>query len=674
MKCVEVTRNALLVISLCSAPRVTGASEAQAPPKPVSELANLDVEDLLKLQVTTSSKKSQPLSDVPAAVYVITQEDIRRSGATSILEALRLAPGVQVAQIDANKWAISVRGFNTLWSNKLLVLIDGQSVYNLMSSGVFWDSQDLVMEDVDRIEVIRGPGGTVWGANAVNGVINIITKNARETQGSLVATDSGNQTRAAESFRLGQSLGANTYYRIYGKNLTQNPLSGQGGSSSGDHWDSRRVGLRVDSGEGQPNRLMFQANAYHNELGSTASVPILQAPYSQRVSATQPVSGWNALARWEHSASAGSQRSLQVYIDESDHTQWYGDGEDILTLDLDLQNRQPLAGPHDLVWGLGYRRTGARFHNSPVIQHQQTKNTDNLWNAFAQDEIALRPKLHLDLGTKFEYSSYSGFEIEPSAHLLWKPDDRHTYWAAVSRAVRTPSFFDRGSFVAIGAAPGQDGIPSLIALVMNPNIGSEHVLAYETGARFQPSSRLYVDTTAFYNLYDHLQNHDPGTPYLVNDPSQPYRVIPLVSMNSASARTAGLEITSKWTATHRWRLTASGSLFTASFRHDAPGGTVGMVRNDASPSHELSIQSNLDLPHHLEFDTLFFGVGKLAGANVPGYDRLDIRLGWRPQKKYELSLGVQNLLGQGHQEFASDSGVVASSVDRLIYGKFVWRP
>ena len=411
---------------------------------------DLPLEDLLSMEVTSVSKKKQRLTEAAAAVFVITQEDIRRSGVTSIPEALRLAPGLQVAKIDANKWAISSRGFNTQFVNKLLVLIDGRSVYTPSYSGVYWDAQDTLLEDIDRIEVIRGPGATLWGANAVNGVINIITKQAGDTQGGLMVASAGNEEKVIAGLRYGAELNKNTHGRLYLKFNERDSSYAPGlDDEAGDDWKSLRGGFRIDSQPSDKDRWTVQGDVYEADENQTLNLwrdpsdpsNLNFAPFYLDANTADEIesSGWNLLTRWDHLLSNTSNITLQLYYDHTKRAENFLLQEQD-TLDIDFQHQLEVFGNHDLVWGLGYRHIEDEFSNTYIVAFLPDSGSSDLFSAFLQDEIELLPdRLRLTLGSKFEQNDFTGFEVQPSARLIWLPTERSTLWGSVSRAVRTPS-------------------------------------------------------------------------------------------------------------------------------------------------------------------------------------------------------------------------------------------
>src|SRR3981081_1973386 len=572
------------------------------------DVTKLSMEDLMNMQVTSVSKRTQKLADAAAAVFVITQEDIRRSGATSIPEALRMVPGLQVARIDENKWAISSRGFNGRFANKLLVLIDGRSVYTPLFSGVYWNIQDVMLEDVDRIEVIRGPGATLWGANAVNGVINIITKSAKSTQSALVSAGGGTETRGSGDIRYGGML-KGPYYRAYAKYFNVGPSTDPfTGRRADDKWDAVRAGFRTDWPPAGSDSLTVQGDMHRSGYGETLTVPTLDAPYSSTFPNKGSISGGNLLGRWNH-AFANSSTSLQMYYDRTNITEnsLFTDHQDIF--DIDFQHTFHASESQEVVWGLGYRSSHDGNNSSSVVSLQPNKLTLNQFSAFGQDEISLFDKrLRVTLGSKFEHNGFTGFEVQPNARLLWTVTRNQSVWTAVSRAVRTPALTEEGlrlnsAVVPPGTPQTPSPFPALIAVFGSHQFKSEYLLAYEAGYRAQVTSNFSADIAAFYNHYTHLRTAEPGTPFLEVNPAPGHLVVPFVAGNKMSGGTYGTELFADWRVLPKWRLLSSYSYLQMDIRKDPS--SLDPTADDpglVSPRHQFYVRSSIDLPKHFEND------------------------------------------------------------------------
>jgi len=542
----------VLCIWLCGVPVWAGQQSSSAEHQ--DNVIDLSMEDLLNIEITSVSKKAQLLSEAPAAIFVITSDDLRRSGATSIPDALRMVPGINVARIDSNKWAITSRGFNGRFANKLLVLIDGRTVYSPSFSGVYWEVQDTMLEDVERIEVIRGPGATLWGANAVNGVINIITKHTADTQGGILALGAGNKEQAFGGARYGMTLGENTYGRIYVKGFKRDEFVHTDGGDAGDDWDMLRSGFRVDSLLSGRNALTLQGDLYKGNINQTLELATLIAPFSQTVKDKGDVEGWNLAGHWQHTLSPTSEFTLNFYYDRSERCEAFE--EEIRdTWDIDFQHRFAAGERHDIIWGLGYRYSADDFDNMYNIIIDPDSRHDDLFSAFVQDEIMLlENRLWLTLGSKFEHNDYSGYEIQPNARLFWAPHPKHKLWATVSRAVRTPSRVEHDMTVTAAVLPPFPPVPFPIALTVkgDSDYDPEELMAYELGYRILPSKSLSIDLTLFYNDYDKLRSTELAQPVF----NGVYIEQPLFFDNKLKGETYGAELATAWQAAAwcRWDL------------------------------------------------------------------------------------------------------------------------
>lgn len=669
----------LLLGMLTVCPPANVLASGPANPQNIPDVTTMSLEDLMNLQVTSVSKRTQKVADAAAAVFVITQEDIRRSGATSIPDALRMVPGLEVARIDENKWAIGSRGFNGRFDNKLLVLIDGRSVYTPLFSGVYWDVQDVVLEDVDRIEVIRGPGATLWGANAVDGVINIITKSAKATQGGLVTAEAGNEEATAESVRYGSKLGDNTYYRVYGKYYDWYPSIGTTGATASDGWHALRSGFRVDSSAATKDSFTIQGDIYHDNFGETLTVPSLTSP---TFSSTYPNNGYDSggdlLGRWNHSFSRSST-SLQMYYDRTNIADptVFGDHESVY--DIDFQHDIHLGESQELVWGLGYRSIQDSNGSSFTVALLPDHSSLNQYSAFVQDEVSLLSnRMHITVGSKFEHNPFTGFEFEPNVRVLGALTKDQSVWAAVSRAVRTPALTEEGlqlneGVIPPGTAPLNSPLPVVEAIFGSPLFQSEDLLAYEVGYRVQATSSVSLDIAAFYNDYTNLRSAEPGAPILGGGPT-PYVILPFIASNKMGGGTYGIEPYAEWKVLPRWKLSGSYSFLQMNIRKNAnsldplPDNPDGL-----SPRSQYYFRSSLDLPKHLEQDLMVRWVDKLPGLNIPSYYSLDLHIGWKPVPQVQLSFGGEDLLNSRHLEFIPEFiNTMPTEVTRTFYGGISW--
>lgn len=658
----------LIIIITCLL--VGGTVNAVEPgTEPDADLTELSLEELMGIEVTTPSKKEESLFDTPAAVYVVTGEEIRRSGVRSIPDALRIVPGVEVAQINANEWAVNIRGFNNSVANKLLVLVDGRSVYEPFFSGVFWDEVDTLLEDIDRIEVIRGPGGAIWGANAVNGVINIITKEAKDTEGIFAQGGGGNVEQGFAGLRYGGKAGENLYYRAYGKFFNRDSFENSSGGDGEDDWKSYRGGVRVDWDNKDRDAVTLKGDIYNIDANRSLTISSLFPPFEETSKIDNTATGGDVLLRWTHAFSENSNTVFQTYYDIVDRDLESLTNEKRQTFDIEFLNRFKFnfLTDHDFIWGLGYRVINEDLNGGFIFDPGQESRTDNLYSAFVQDELTLiSEKLFLTIGSKFERNDFSGFEIQPNVRVLWAVNETNRLWAAVSRAVRTPSRTEHDiRFVADGFLNTDTGLPSLAVVTGNDDFDSEDLLALEMGYRTRPLNSVLIDITAFYNHYKNLETLRPGEPFIVNEPI-PHLVVPLFISNGLEADGYGFEIATKWSPVDYFRLHANYSFLDLDMEND-PENPEPRFRNGASPKNQIKFQSFINLPFNMELDTSLYWVDKLPALDIPSYTRLDIKLGWEPVEGVELSVVGQNLIEE-HFEFSDSFLGNATRVPRSVFG------
>ncbi len=662
----EVWRR-LLLACLLGAPGAWGQSP-QTPPK---DLTSASLEDLMNVEVTSVSKKEQKLSEVAAAIFVITQEDIRRSGARNIPDLLRMVPGLDVAQINASSWAISARGFNLQFSNKLLVLIDGRAVYTPLFGGVNWDTLEEPLEDIDRIEVICGPGGTIWGANAVNGVINIITKPAAETQGVLASGGGGTVTQSFGTLQYGGKIKEDTSYRVFTSYQSTDHYLDSSAQEANDGWHLLHGGYREETKLSAKDSLTTQGDIYSGEAGATIVHSEFTPPQNVNVQRLEILSGGNFLGRWNHVFSDRCDTTLQVYFDK-----YKRDGAESNeardTVDIDFQNHIRVGARQDLIWGAGYRYTWDRTVGTIDQAFVPANFEGDLFGLFVQDEIALKPgRVKLYLGTKLEDSYFTGFDLEPSIRVAWTPNSRRTIWGAISRASRTPTRRDTGLNITLAALPG----PSAVILQGDPDFSSEHVIAFEAGYRAQATEHLSFAATAFLNKYSDLESIEAMPSYF--DPTfvPPLTVIPNVLGNKLHGITEGVEAYATWKVLNRWTL-SPGYSFLEMHLHAGANSTDIVSVADAqgsSPSHQAQLRSHVELPHGFSWDVDGYFVERLPAQMVPSYTRLDTQVTWKIRERTTLSVVGQNLLMDHHFEFDDFLQVVNSTqVKRGAYAKMTW--
>ncbi len=636
------------------------------------DLTGMSIEALMDVKVTSVSKKAQHLSDSAAAIFVITNEDLRRSGVTNIPDALRMVPGLNVARIDSNKWAVNSRGSASRFSGSLLVLIDGRSVYTPFFSGVYWEVQDVMLEDVARIEVIRGPGAALWGANAVNGVINIITKTAADTQGGLVSLGGGSYEKAFAGLRYGTAMGANTHGRLYAKGFERDEFQYLDGTAAGDDWGMRQGGFRIDSELTAADSLTVQGDIYQGDLNQRLDLPTPEMPYILTLDDSADVSGGNLLARWQRILSSTSELTFQGYYDRNDRKEAWTDQERD-SYDLDLQHHFRAGDRHDLIWGARYRGTRDDFNNTSIVSLDPSSRSDDLFSVFVQDEIVMvKERLWLTLGTKLEHNDYTGYEFQPSARLLWAVDSDHKVWTAVSRAARTPSRVETDGQVVNAVFPPANMFmpPIVLAATGDGNFDSERLVAYELGYRFIPNQALSLDAALFYNDYDSLRTVEAGAPIFMGT----YVLQPLVFTNDYSTHTYGAELALAWQARDWLRMDLAYSYLESNLEDSLQLGKA--------PRHKASLRSAIILREDLDLDIWFRYVDDATTVyadianplyHIDDYVTMDLRLAWRPIQAIELSVAGQNLLDSSHLEFVQEAYAAPTEVQRSVYAKITYR-
>lgn len=613
------------------------AVAADSAPLSLQDLARFSIEELSEIEVSSVSRRPESLRQAAAAIYVISREDIRRSGASSLPEVLRLAPNLQVARLDASRYAITARGFNSTTANKLQVLMDGRSVYTPLYSGVFWDAQDTLLEDIERIEVVSGPGGTLWGSNAVNGVINVITRRAQDSVGTMLQAEGGNTGRQLAA-RHGRRLSDDASLRVYAKGFVHDDTFTPSGANAGDGWHNSQAGFRFDWGRGA-DTLTLQGDGYDGAIAQ-----------GTRPDAT--LGGANLLGRWNRQLADGGAIQVQTYYDRT-RRQIPGTFAEVLeTWDLDLQRNLRWGERHDVVWGGGYRLMRDDVTNTAVLAFLPAQRVLQLSNIFVQDSVALDPAWKLTLGAKLEHNSYTGLEFQPDVRLAWQSSTNALLWGAVSRAARTPSRIDREFFV-----PGPPAPPSTFA--GGPDFRSEQLTAYQLGYRAQPAATLSYAVTVFHHDYDWLRSVEPASG----------GGLPLIFANGMRGQAEGLEAWGNVQVKPNWRLTAGYTYLwkRLSFAPDSRDTNLAAAGND--PTHQFFLRSSHTLRQGLEVDFFLRAISELPNPAIPGYVTVDARIGWTLARGVELSLIGNNLFDQRHQEFSTTAG---SELGRSLKAKLQW--
>lgn len=629
-------RMSLCCCLLFSVPAFVDTPAEASTPK-VRELAELSLEQLSAIVVTSVSRREQALNSAAASIFVISAEDIRRAGVNSLPEALRLAPNLQVARTDTNQYAISARGFNNPVANRLLVLIDGRTVYSPLFSGVFWDVQDIMLENVERIEVISGPGATLWGANAVNGVINVITRSARDTQGTLVAAGGGNRQRGG-AVRYGGRFGEDAYYRVYGKYMARNAAERVGGASAVDASERSQAGFRVDGGSDE-QEYMVRGDAYVSNV-------------DQLIGGERNLSGGNLLARWKQRWDDGSFLRIQSYYDYARRDQPGSFIKNLDILDFELQHGMLPASNHTLLWGGGYRyaKDDLSDVNPNAFAFIPEDRELHWYHLFVQDDWNVRPDITLTAGIKAEHNDYTGLEWLPNVRAAWSYAQDRLVWAAVSRSVRAPSRLDRELYL-----PGRPPY----TLAGGPNFVSEVSVVYELGYRAQPSDGFSFSVTAFYHDHEKLRGMEPSANGNV-------------LTNNMEGNTNGVEAWANYKVMKNWKLDVGWTELRQRLRA-RPGSVVtsspAFVGND--PHRFITLRSSIDFTPRHEFDLVARYVGELPNPAVAAYVAMDMRLGWRVTKDMQLSLLLQNLFDDAHPEWGT--APTAVEFPRAIFLKMIWQ-
>ena len=670
-----IARAATIACAFCALVLAAGPSAGQAPPVPGSgdpaerahpaALKVLSLEELGNIEVTSARKQPETVWETSSAIYVITQDEIRRSGAITIPEALRLAPGVSVFQSDANRWAVGIRGLADIFSKDVLVLIDGRSVYTPLVGGVHWASQDVLLADIEQIEVIRGPGGSIWGANAVNGVINIITRSARQTHGTRVTLAGGNVEHARASVRYGGSGPRGVDYRVYGKLFDRGAQFHADGRNF-DPWRSAQAGFRADWTPSTRDTLMLSADLYKTRVGERAEISRFTPISTATVDGRLDLTGGNVVLRWERHLVSGARARVQAYYDHTDRD-GFTFAESRHTFDIDVSIRMPQRRRHALAWGVGTRVSPSTItQRVPTLNFVPSDKAHTLFSAFVQDDITLIPRrLLVSAGVKLEDNEYTGPELLPSARVLLTPGHQQSLWASITRTVRTPSRFERDLRFQVLVDPA---VPVYAALVGSPDFMSETMVGMEAGYRKLLTNSLSFDIAAFYNEYDGLAGF--GAPAVGTETSPiEHLLLTFPFANAVHARTRGVEVTPAWKPTRFWQLKGSYSYLRLDAANDA-GFTDTASRDNYigyAPRHQARVQSRIDLPGNMEIDQTYRFVDALRPDRVPKYHTLDARVGWRFSPHVLFSVVGQNLLQPHHPEF----NVVPVEIRRGAYAQLV---
>jgi iron complex outermembrane receptor protein len=657
----------------CGALLCVFAFTALARSQDQTDLTQLSPEQLSKIEVTSVSKKEQKLSDTAGAVFVITRQDISNSPATSIPELLRMVPGLEVAQINEYQWAVSARGFAEQYANKMLVLVDGRSLFDPLFSGVVWREQTIPLEDIERIEIIRGPGATVWGTNAVNGVINIITRETKDTPGTVVSAGVGDEERSQGFVQYGGKLNDTTHYRIYSRYSDDGPGVTTASQPAHDSFRSTSGGFRLDTQTSKNDRLMFEGMAFGNSSGLDDTAFSYVAPFSSRVAASLTSSGQNILGSWTHKYLTGAETNVLVSV-AHDHEFELGRvdvAENAMT--VAVQHEFTVGSRHSFVSGVEYDfRSAALVAASSTISLAQADSKLSIGGGFLQDEILFaNGTVRLTGGLRAEHNSLSGTDFQPSVRLLWKATSRQSVWISYGLANRGAAPSDTGLTANLNASSGPAGT-QVQRYEGNPEIKPEKLNAFELGYRIQPGKALWFDVATFYNKYSDLVGIAPAQPFFENGPP-PRLVIPLVVQNNVDGETFGAELSARWVPRPWMRLALSYSLLEMDLRDQAPAlAPTASVLEGQAPHHQVYTSVSSDLTKKLRLDSDLSFRDRLRFGNVAGYTVLDSKLTWHPQR-IDFSLGGKNLLNKEHLEFVSSQDGFSTVLGRTVYGKATWR-
>lgn len=658
----------------------------QAATDDAANLADLSLEELLNMEITTLSRKAEDLADAPAAVFVISQNDIVRSGARTIPDLLRMVPGTQVAQLDSNKWAVTARGANGLFANKLLVLMDGRSVYSPLLSGVYWDAQDTNISDIERIEVIRGPGATMWGSNAVNGVVNIITKHSSETQGGAIGFMTNDQSGSEALLRYGGQSG-NTSFRVFAKAMDHAENVDVTGLETGDTWKTSRAGGRLDWSNDKGHSIRLTAETYSDEPGETRTTRMLAPPFQTIENAVVDVNGTFAQFRWVNDyAEDASYQVLAYYVHEQRDEASLAETRD--TFELDLQQRIAFGKKHDLVWGFGFRESRDETRGSFEIDINPANRTQQIFSAFIQDDIQLTDKFRLMIGSKFEKNSYSrkNIEVEPSVRFSYRANDRNSFWGAISKSARTPSRGELdGHVVSAVLPPGFPpfGLPVALVVTMGGDgtLQSEEVQSFELGYRFG-SEKAFIDVALFMNDNEKLRSvrHGdttcmPSGDAIAANPAclatAQYAMTPFVLENGYSNDTHGIELWGSTEVNDWWQLQASYTYFKSV--QPANANPLQLQFQEDSPMHQMSVRSAMELPRDVTLNLWLRYVDELEEQGIEDYTALDVRLAWLPTESVQIAAVGRNLIAGTHLEFVSELGdLVPVQIEPQAYLEIRW--
>jgi len=661
-----MTLRRIPAIVLCALIVITAVAAGQT-----RDLTTLSLEDLLNVEITSISGKEQTIGRTAAAVYVITAQDIERSGATTLPDLFRMVPGFSVAQLNANTWSVTSRGFGGTHANKLLVLIDGRSIYTPLNGGVNWEMQLMPLEAIEQIEVIRGPGGSLWGTNAINGVINIITKSADRTQGGSLSTHVGRYEPGTVDFSYGGSVGSSGRYATYGRYFQRRAPGLTEGLRNGDDIDAAYSRARIDWATGT-DRFSIQGDLQRSTGERVESVLLLSPPFHTAAPASGSSTAGTGVFSWMRSDSSRDERSLRFYYSGFARSEL---SEESHTFNADARHRRLVGARNDLSIGAEYRFTAGTVGGTPTKAIFPVHVHQHLLTAFVQDDIAIADSILLTPGVKAEHNQDTGFELQPSIRALWEVSSRHSLWGAVSRAVRTPNRFERGMRLVIASSPGPGGVPLVVTLQGSPLTSSEILTEYEAGYRVQRGAYSF-DFTGFVGSYDDLASAASGTVGFDEVLGTRVLRVPLTARNDALATSRGVEVAASWKPTAWGQISAHYTLFDIDFgsQSDTGGSAQAVPINGPTPEHLFHTRAYVDLPGSFEASALFYRASAIPAIAIDAQNRLDLRLAWSAHRRVRLAVGAQNLLHGDTTEYADrTSRTVPSPVRTGPYAEASWR-
>ena len=639
------------------------------------DITQNSIEDLMKTKISSVSKREEQVLDTPAAVYVVSREELRSAGARNIPDALRSVPGMDVNQINASTFDVGIRGFDERFSNKMLVMIDGRSLYSPIFGGIYWDSINLVMDDIDRIEVIRGPGGSLWGTNAVNGTVNIITRSSQGTQGLLLTEKSASDAPVSLTARYGGQVGRIGTYRIFSKYTDTFGNQDATGQWAGNAWHLLDGGFRSDLKLREHDALMLEGNIYSGSFGEPLTEPLLVAPFAAIVGGKNSVSGGSVLGRWTHTYVTGGETQLQVYYTKENRNATERP-DNLDTADVDVQHHFHIASRQDIVGGAGYRYSQFYAPATPYLTLTPGSQHYPLFSAFIQDEIALVPrKLSLTAGGKTEHNRFTGFDFQPSLRMNWRPTAKSSIWVSVSKTVKIPNILNTSMYRLVSVGLGADGVDAS-TLVGNPKYRDEHLLAYESGYRLQ-LKRVSIDATGFVNNYNDVETNENLAPVVHTG----YTEYPTQWANNLFGKSFGTEVAASWNVVPRWRMTASHSWLKLEMRANSQSNdtSTAIGFNTGTPTNHLGARSSYSLLKNLDFNTLAqytgplpSGLGGDSAPALPSYYRVDSNLQWHVGDYFRIDIGGQNLLYPRVAEYTVGNGAIPTLTPRDIFGRITF--